>query len=381
MDSPFRIAVYDKHLTRRGWIGDPVAVSFKPRHNGQGLVEITLASDHVRVPDLIAPGARVVTTYAGTETISGPVRGVAGQGPAAQGLITVTVHDDIRLLWRVLGWASPTKPVTQQGDDGAYWKATGPAETVLKAAVQANAVTRLGLPVTVAPDQGRGAVIPGGVSLRFHPLGDRILTQLEQAGLGVTVTQAGPANQGTGLLVDVYEPKVWPRPLTEAGGTLVDWSWNQAPPEATRVVAGGSGEGTARAFLTTTDTARETTWGDVIEVFRDARDAEDTATLTARAQETLTEGAPTSGLSVTLAETGVFRYGGPNGVRVGDTITVRVAHGVEITDILREATISWAADDGLTVTPTIGKHTDDPTQELANAVSALAVSARDRARR
>jgi hypothetical protein len=376
VESPFKIAVYDKQMTRRGWIGDPVAVNFTPSHNRPGQVEITLPTDHIRLPDVMARGARIVTTYDGAETISGPVRGLSGQGPALQGTVTVIVEDDKRLLWRVLGWPSPAKPITQQGDENAYWKATGVAETVLKNAVRVNAVNRLGLPVTVATDQGRGTTIPGGVSLRFHPIADRVLTQVEQAGLGVSVVQAGPERQGTGLVLDVYEPKVWPRALTEAGGTLVDWSWNQSPPEATRVVAGGAGEGTARAFQLVTDTAREAEYADLIEVFRDARDAEDATTLIARAQETLTEGAPTSGLSVTLAETGVFRYGGPHGVRVGDTVTARIGPGTEITDVLRSATIAWTAQDGLTVTPTVGEITDDPDQEVADAIQALAKNQR-----
>ncbi|MFF0942685.1 hypothetical protein ACFYE2_00445 [Kocuria sp. CPCC 205300] len=373
MESPFKIAVYDKHLTRRGWIGDPIAVSFTPAHNRPGQVEISIPTDHIRLPDVMAKGARIVTTYDGAETISGPVRGLSGKGPAQQGTVTVIVEDDLRLLWRVLGWAAPTRPVTQQGDDEtAYWRATGVAETVLKNVVRANAVTRLGLPVRIATDLGRGVVIPGGVSLRFHPIADRVLTQVEQAGLGVSVVQDGSARQGTGLVLDVYEPKVYPRALTEAGGTLVDWSWNQSPPEATRVVAGGAGEGTARAFQTAVDAAREAEFGDLIEVFRDARDAETTAILTARAQETLTDGAPTSGLSVTLAETGVFRYGGAHGVRVGDTVTARIGAGTEITDVLRSATISWTADNGLTVVPTVGEITDDPDQEVADAIQALA---------
>ncbi|MCC5781371.1 hypothetical protein CRM73_00110 [Kocuria sp. CCUG 69068] len=380
MKPPFRIAVYDKHLTRRGWIGDPISVHFTPVHNGQGQVQLTVASDHPRVPDLMTPGARLVVTYAGTETISGPVRGLSGEGPERAGQITVTVQDDIRLLWRVLGWAAPTRAVTAQGDDGAYWRATGAAETVLKAAVRVNAVDRLALPVRLAPDLGRGAVIPGGVSLRFHPLADRVLTQVEQAGLGVSVVQDGPAQQGTGVVLDVYQPKIYPRALTEAGGTLVDWKWNQDPPEATRVVAGGAGEGTARAFITATDTGRETEWGDVIEVFRDARDAETAATLAARAQETLTEGAPTSGLALTLAETGTFRYGGPHGVRVGDTVTIRLANGVELTDVLRQATITWDQD-GLAVVPSVGDRTDDPSAQLAKAIGRLAGTVRELARR
>lgn len=374
--SPFKIAIYSKGQDRRGWIGDPTSVVFTPRHNAPGSVEVTVSSSHNRLPDVMAPGARAVVEYQGVrsgedpERISGPIRAIRGQGPAGVGLVTFTVEDDKRLLWRVLGWPVPANPINGQST-AEYWRGTGPAETILKDAVRANAQSRLGMSVDVAPDLGRGATIPGGVSIRMHPLADRLFPAVEQAGLGVTVVQDGPEQQGTGFRVDVYEPRAYPRALTEAGGTVVDWSWNRDAPAVTRVVAGGQGEGTARTFRRSINADLEAEWGDVIEGFVDARDAEDDATIDARAATALQEGAPTAGLAVTLAETGTFRYGG-KGIRVGDTVTARVGVGTEITDLLREASIVWAADTGLSVTPVVGEITDDPDRAVAEAIAALA---------
>lgn len=362
MDAPFTITVYDKAFVRRGTIGDPISVVATPRHNQQSTAAITLDSDHHRLTDLTAPGARVVLHYQGGFLMSGAVRLRQGEGPAAQGTVTVQLIDDWRLLTRILGWPAPTAGIAAQ-NTAEYDVRTGPAESVVKAYVAANAITRLGLPVTVAPDQGRGATIT--VQMRMHPLADRLLPVVDQAGVGITVRQSGAV-----LEVDCYESADFPRTLSEASGIVTEWSWSLANPEATRVVIGGDGEGTARTFRALVDTARETEWGDVIEVFRDARNANSPAEMDATGTEVLTEGSPTSGLSVRLAETSTFRYG--QAIKVGDRVRIEVGPGVIVEDVLREATISWTRDSGLSVTPLVGERSDDPNRTLARSIARLA---------
>jgi len=369
--SAFEITVYDKAFARRGWVGNPQALRVTVRHNALGTATLTLASDHRRLTDLVAPGARVVITYDGQHLLSGPVRRLRGKGPGLSGTVEVDVEDDWRLLTRVLGWPVPGAALTAQ--TVAYDVRTGPAETVVKGLVTANAVTRLGLPVTVATDQARGGTI--STSHRMHPLIDRLLPALDGAGLGVTVKQSG-----AGFLVDCYVPRVYPRTLTEASGVVQDWSWSQAGPTATRVVLGAQGEAEARDFISSADMAREAEWEDVIEVFRDGRDSSDATVNANRLAEALTEGAPKSGLAVTLSETKTFRYGrtvAGGGVLVGDRVRVEVGPGVVVEDVLREATLSWTTGDGLEVTPVIGERTDDPDTALARSLTALARGVRD----
>jgi hypothetical protein len=363
VESPFQIEVFDGAFARKGFVGDPIGLTVTPRHNARGTASLTLASDHRRLADLSAPGARVVIRYDDLPQplLTGRVRLRAGRGPSVAGRVTFTVIDDLRLLWRVLGWPVPGAAIGSQGT-AAYDVRTGPAETVLKAFVQANAVTRLGLPVTVAADQARGAQITG--SLRMHPLADRLLPLVDAAALGVTVRQSG-----TGLVLDCYTPAVHPRTLSERSAVVQDWGYSDADPEATRVVVGGEGEGTARVFRLVTDPARETEWADVIEVFRDSRDTGDLALLDARGAETLTEAAPKAGLKVTLAETSTFRYG--KALNVGDRVRLEVGPGVVVEDVLREAVLSWTRADGLEVTPVVGERTDDPDNVLARAVASL----------
>ncbi len=360
MDSPFRIEVYDKAFRRLGFIGDPAVVRFVPRHNALDTVELVLDSDHRRSAQLAADGARLVVTYAG-QVISGPVRAVAGDPQRT----TYRVDGDWRLLTRILGWPVPGAPLSAQ--TAAYDTRTGPAETVVKGVIAANAA-RLGLPVTIAPDLGRGAVI--STTFRMHPLADRLFPLVDQAGIGITVVQVND-----GLLVDCYTPREYPRTLTAASGVVVDWQLDRSGPTATRVVLGDQGQAEARSFTQFVSTAREGEWGDVVEVFRDARDTDDPAVVQGRAAETLGDGRARSGLSLQLAETKHFRYG--QDLHVGDRVTVEISPGVVVTDVLREATVAFSERDGLLVTPEIGERRADPNRTVARLLGQVLRSIRD----
>ena len=358
-----KITVYSKSFQRKGWIGNPETVTVTTGFNVVGSAEVTFPADHARTADVLAEGARLVIEYEGLPQplISGPVRSAKGEGPEGQSTITVTVEDDLRLLWRVLGWQVPTAAISAQST-AEYRTYTGNAEAILKTAVTENAVTRLGLPVTVAPNLNRGATISGGVKFRMHPLAERLFPAVEQAGLGVRVYQSGP-----GLLLDVYTPKTYTKVISEAAGTLRSWSWASNAPTVTSVIGGGQGEGTARVFRSATDLALETKYGDVVEAFTDARNGETTAEIDQSNTETLFEGKPTSGLSLELSETPYFRYGT---VQVGDRVTIK-AGGLTITDILRNATFTWNRGDGLTITPSVGEIQDSAETKTHKAIKAL----------
>lgn len=369
MEPPFTITVYGKNQNTKGTVGDPLSVVATPRHNQQPTAALTVAADHPRFGDLLAPGARVQIKYHGEHLVGGMVRMREMAGPTKTATATFQVSDDWRLLTRMLGWPVPGAALTAQTSE--YDVRTGPAETVTKGLIAANAV-RLGIPLTVAPDYGRGATIT--VQSRFHPLADRLFPAVDQAGIGITVRRAGSS-----FLLDCYTPRVYPSVLTEASGVVQDWKWTHADPAAMRVVVGGKGEGTARVFTPVVDTARTAEYGDVIEVFKDATDTDTDTERVARGQEVLAETGPKYGLAVTLAETATFRYNpaGGAGVRVGDRVRLEVGPGVIVEDVLREATLAWSVDKGLTVTPVVGERTDDPNRTFARAVAALAKGFRD----
>lgn len=356
----FKIDVYDKNLDWAGRVGNPLSVTVTPRHNQQGTASITVDGDHDRLEDLIADGARMAIHHKPWPTLtkprpeweflmSGPILSCRGEGPSAKSTLTVEMADDIWLLGAVRGWPVPGQPITNQAA-AEYATYTGNAESILKSVATANVVNRLGLPVTVAANLNRGAVVPGGTAFRFHTLAEKLLQPLDVAGIGVQVRQ-----QGAGLVLDVYEPRTFPHVLSETGGTITNWAWTRRAPEITRAVAGGKGDGTARAFRESINTALETAMGPlgIAEGFRDATDADTTTILQDRAAQEVAERGPRSGFSITLAGNGTFQYG-QDGFLVGDRVPVRIG-GVERTDVLRECTLSWSRAEGPNQAPVIGE--------------------------
>jgi Siphovirus ReqiPepy6 Gp37-like protein len=361
---PYEILVYGG-WDFKGWVGRPLDLKPVIRHNLKSTATFTIGADHLRAPDLMAPGARVVIYRHGEFQMSGPVRQAAGTFDVA-GTLTFTVEDDFRILNNWLAWPKPSAAVTAQ--DVEYRVITGPAETVVKTIMRENAA-RLGYPLTVAPDQGRGDV--GTYTFRFQPAYDRLFPMVDQAGIGVTVKHSG-----NGLLLDCYTPRNYPHLLSPESGKVIGGSYSLAAPTATRVVIGGPGDGVARDFRTFSDAEREVDWGDVIEVMADARDSSGSGDIYAtRAGEALTTGAPMAGLSLELSETKHFRYGG-DGLHVGDLVTAFVG-GQPYADTLREVQLSWDKD-GDNATPVIGERKDDPDAQLAKSIRALRRDNNDR---
>lgn len=354
---PYEILVYSGWAFK-GWVGRPVDLKPTIRHNMMPTATFTIDSTHLRAKDLMAPGARVMIYKHGALEMSGPVRVVTGDFKKASTLV-FNVEGDFRILHNWLAWPKPTAPLA--GQNVEYRTITGPAETVVKTVMRETA-TRLGFPLAIAPDQGRG--VSGTYKFRFHPAYDRLFPAVDQAGIGVTVVQGG----GSGLVLDCYTPRTYPHTLSPASGTVIGGTYSLTAPTATRVVVGGQGEGVARGFQGFPDTAREAAWTDIVEVFRDARDSDSGDVYTERAAETLAEGAPLSGLSLELSETPHFRYGG-QGLRIGDKVTASI-NGQLFTDTLREVQLSWDKGGDL-ATPIIGERTDDPDVKLAKRLRDL----------
>lgn len=360
---PYEIIVY-AGWNFVGWVGRPIDVKPTIRHNMKSTATFTIDSDHLRAADLMSPGARVMIYRHGAYEMSGPVRLVTGNFNIAS-VLTFSVEDDFRILHNWLAWPKPGSPLT--GQNVEYRTITGPAETVVKTIMAENAA-RLGFPLTVGPDLGRGA--SGTYTFRFHPVYDRLFPAIDQAGIGITVRQIDD-----GLLLDCYGTRDYEHELSPEGGTVIGGTYSLAAPSSTRVVVGGQGEGIARTFRGFPDPAREMAWVDIIETFQDARDSSVGDVYAERAAEVLAEGAPLSGLSLELSETKHFRYGG-DGLRIGDRVTAEI-NGQLFADTLREVQLSWDKDGDL-ATPVIGDRADDPDVKLAKRLRALQRDNNDR---
>lgn len=285
---------------------------------------------------------------------------------------------------------------------------TNSTEQAVKYLVRRNLVQRLGRPVTVAPnaDPERGGdpraagMLP---DVRFGTVEDYVVPLLEWGDLALEFWhEDGETTVG----VDVRELGEWSATITPESGILPAGAFTLDDPEATRIVLGGPGDLGDRAFYGRNDeTGLEDEYGDVWEVFRDATGgrivwpetvpdhlrralyyllrpeptATDKAALTSYVDgagaKALAEGRPVSGLSLELSESESFRFGGEDGVQLGDLLHFNI-RGQLFDERVTEATIAWSKDDGLTVSPRVGKYVDDPDQELADAVGALADAVR-----
>jgi hypothetical protein len=158
------IEVYDAAFAYQGTVDIVTELSAHRRHLAPSTATIGLDPSVEARDFLVANGAQVVIKVGDTPFMSGWVDSDAGSITPAAPLTYEIVGHDV-LMWDVLGWPVPGNTLANQ--NVAYWKMKAAAETVVKAAVQANAVQRLGLPVSVATDLARGGQID--VSLRFHP--------------------------------------------------------------------------------------------------------------------------------------------------------------------------------------------------------------------
>ncbi|MEZ2373127.1 hypothetical protein [Arthrobacter sp. RCC_34] len=344
-ESPFHIDIVSKDFRWAGVLGDALELRASPAHCAQPTAKILVSNRSKKLGLLMEEGTRLEITLHGKHFMGGPLREATGKGPASNGTIEFTLVDDYRMLSTFTGWPVPTANLDNQTNE--YHIVTGPAETVLKTIVTANA-NRLGLPITCSPSLGRGTTITA--TMRFHTIEERLIPAIDAAGLGVTVRRVGP-----GFVVDCYQPSTYPHTLTEASGVLASWEWQRAAPEATDVIVGGSGEGVGRVFkhFSATD-GRQALWNERIEVFRDASDSDDVEDVySTRAVETFTETAQKTGLKLGLSETKNFRYG--DTVRVGDRVTAEIGPGLAVTDILRQADISFTREDGLVAEPQAGE--------------------------
>lgn len=369
--APCRLEIYDKNFRRVGSVGDPRYLTVIPRFNVPGQMRFGVNSDHRYLDKLLAPGAHVrVVDEDDRHVMSGWVNGFAQSGPERSSFLDFDVTDHLAVLRYVLGWVVPGSPITGQGSAGSNWTMTGRAETVLKAAVKANAVDRLGLPIQIPTTLGRGADVTA--RLRFQPLYDRLFpvvdgAGIEKSGIGVEM-QLVP---GYGLKLEIYTPTVRPQPLTEQSGIIADWRYSFQEANATRGVAGGQGEATLRVFRTSSLAALETEIGWKREIWRDARDSADATVLYQRLQESYVEHGRKAGFSVGLLQTPRFRYGGAQGLRVGDTISLEVG-GRKLTDTLTEATLSWTREKGWESRPRVGEISDSTDAKIMKFIRSIA---------
>lgn len=356
------VTLWSGALRQIGYLANPTSLAMTLKHNQIDSLDLAVPNGHYLAQHLITPGARVTVDYRGEQIFSGPMRSYRVSGGKA-GMTTTSYESDKRLLWAMRAWPAPASPIGSQ--NAVYDTASGPAETVLKTVVARN----LGhfqsrIPISIAPDLGRGKSV--SVKNRFHQVSDVTLAAVDGAGLGVSVVQVKD-----GLLLDVYQPAVFPVPIvTGEDGTVTDWEVTGEGPSATSFVAGDANTEETRAFMAARNAPREAEWCDVIESFFDVSTGTGLS-MEAGLQLADADGRPKAGVKVTLQETDQIHFAGPDGLNLGDSVAMFTA-GVEVVDQVVEVSMTWTSQDGLQVTPVAGDISGNTLDKITRAVSQIA---------
>lgn len=361
-----RVEIWRKDFTRAEFV-TPITVDAVARRYARSSATFTVDPAGDAAVAALEPGARAVVLYdtpGGNvrQVVAGPVRANPKGRATAAGEIAVDGD------WLdVLAWPKPSAVLGAQTDE--YHRLSGAAETVLKSYV--NAAPDLLPPVTVPTTAGLGASVKW--ALRWVSLGDEVAKIAAAGGIEVALTQIGG-----GLRLDVFQGVDRTQiALSEAGGTITDWSMQINPPTVTRAVAGGAGEGAARQLRAYVSTSVEAAWGVIREVFVDARDVEsgDYTELTARAHRAVVEGAATYSLTASIAEADFLRVG--DTCWLGDLMLLEPIPGVSQVQAVTEIKVTGSAQDGWRAVATAGDPDSAPDRLTVAAIRSLASALRN----
>lgn len=291
-----------------------------------------------------------------------------------------------RLGWTE-AWPDPTADINSQPviADTDPPPLKGPAETVIKAVLQANLVDRYGMNLVIPPDQGRG----GPVTFRpqFQKLSDAIPLLAKTGGLGVDIGLVPDSPDGTRaqLTLLVWEPEDLTDDviLTAAAGTIAGWKLTPQPPTLTKAIVNGAGTGGVdriRKIVTTPESeAAAQAWSGHREGSIDGPDSFDPDELDQAGREALVAGAATGALELTAAEAeGLQAF---TDYRPGVKATGMPATGVPWVDVLTSVPVDVSID-GVTVSAVLGNPSaTDPDVDLADRINVLQTALRRLSRR
>lgn len=341
----------DKDLVRRGSIpAADMVLKFQPVFNGVGSWSVKLPAEHRAVPFLRAPGSGVVITNlrTGDVILSGSTSKPTKRETIAdkQGMVTVSGLSDDRLLWDGRAYPQPSNDdVSTQTE--SHDVRTGNAESLMRAYVAYNLCS------THNP-AGRQGGLRDKLRLetvnkqlgawltkraRFPKVGDLLAEISAESGLnlGFRVVQVDNL-----LEFQVYQPSDLRAEvrLDVINGTLQEQVIEFAPPEVTREIVAGQGEGVDRqiVMVTTPDSlAAEDQWGLIIEEFKDQRQTNDTDELiSAGLGELETRGFTKVAVKATPTNDQTMVY--MQDFFQGDIITV-IIDGQETSSIITEAAV------------------------------------------
>lgn len=320
--------------------------------------DVSTFSLDVNGADLISSrfekGWRIAIHDEGRQLIAGAPNKIGRSLKAGVHDLALSGVDDMVWLKNMITLPSPGNVPDNQNQD-SYYKATGPADTLIydltrKHAGQ-DALAAYKRPLSVSQPAGTGKSLT--VNSRFKSLLEEVQSLALQARL-VTNFEQDDQLQQTVMTIGTGANLARAIRLTETNGGLTDWDMSEDAPTVTEVLVAGQGEGAARTLKLVTGNTND--WGFRGLQFQDRRDTDALDELIQAGEETLDEGRAKSAITLEIGETQNKRFG--EHFWLGDTITVQLADGAEVTDIVQAAEITWDAN-GRTTKLTIGPVLDE----------------------
>lgn len=300
----------------------------------------------------LADGWGVIVMDSGWQVLSGPLLTIEHHAHGTTVDLELTGVSDMVHLEDRITYPDPGKPAEQQTTT-THYKRKGTGRELIAGLIDSQvgpgALAARRAPGLVAVPTSGPAGASTVIEARFTPVLDEVASLARASGLVVDLAQ----KPGTASLeVSVTAPVDRSRQVRFMPSTgLGEYTTKTAAPTVSTVIVGAGGEGTARKVIERSQPAARR-----VERFQDRRDSTDQAELDKAAAETLAEGAATASATFKVSEAGRLRLGAD--YRLGDTVTVAPADGVQISDVLRAATIEWTPT-GRAIEMTVGEHTTD----------------------
>lgn len=339
-------------LERVARIEDFSVASLVPRFNDLGswmIQGIPLASE---VGNALVPGAGIVALLGDQVLMSGPMLfPEITFGPTGYMLNASGCDDMIAAYSRVI-YPDPTTYPDGSGQWSVYSDdRSGPAETVMKEYVEANAGPsalsgRRYQGLIVAPDTALGDSVT--YTARLTALGDA-MNQLALSGGGLRYYVVQDEDD---LVFHVAEPtdRTGTVKFNPTLGNVRTLRYGRKMGSTNSVLVGGGGDATARVFQIVQDSASQAQWGITLETFKDQRQTSDLTELQQAGAEELYNHSDQDGVEIEPIDTAALTFG--TDYDLGDLVSV-VINGLPITEAIREVRIDQTRE-GQRVIPVVG---------------------------
>ena len=300
-------------------------------------------------------GWRVVIEDEGRQVLAGTPSSIGRSSSDGAQTLDLAGENDMSWLRDMITLPNPSTAADNQAED-AYYKASGTGPDLIynmvRRMVGQNARSEYRRKLFVeSPSAGVGKTL--SVNTRFKTVLEEVQALAQQSSSVVSIRQDDMQRQS---VMSISPGRDLSRAIrmTEINGGIGDWDLSEEAPSVTSVLVAGQGEGTARTLQLVNGNANE--WGFWALQFQDRRDTDDADDLLQAGTETLDGGVAKAAITVDIHETPSKRFGQHFGL--GDTITVQLASGVLVTDIVQTAEINWGST-GREVKLTIGPVADE----------------------